>query len=80
MANKSILVTYLDRNKIIQLSSSNVEKTDLTMLEERFRKDFKFVGVEITFQRLQVGEIYIDLDEDSILYHKDRLKAMYRQC
>ena len=53
------------------------------MLEELFIRDFKFdsnCGIEITFQRRQDdpdwGEMFIDLDEDSVLYHKDRLKAV----
>ena len=77
---KSILVTYLERNKIFTLPNSS---DGLSLLEEKFRKEFKFesnVSLEITFQRLHVdedwGEIYIDLDGDSTLNHKDKLKAV----
>ena len=85
MALKSILVTYLERNKIFTLlpRRSDDGASDVTILEELFRKEFKFdsnVTLEITFQRLQVdsdwGEIYIDLDDDSTLNHKDKLKAV----
>ena len=85
MALKSILVTYLERNKIFTLlpRRSGDAASDVTILEELFRKEFKFdsnVSLEITFQRLQVdsdwGEIYIDLDDDSTLNHKDKLKAV----
>lgn len=77
---KSILVTYLERNKIFTLPRSG---DGISLLEEQFRKEFKFdsnVSLEITFQRLHVdedwGEIYIDLDYDSTLNHKDKLKAV----
>lgn len=80
---KTVLVTYLECNKIFTFPSSGDGRSDLTVLEEQFRKEFKFdsnVSLEITFQRLQVdcdwGEIYIDLDHDSTLNHKDKLKAV----
>lgn len=54
-----------------------------SLLEEQFRKEFKFnsnISLEITFQWLHVdedwGKIYIDLDGDSTLKHKDKLKAV----
>jgi hypothetical protein len=77
---KSILVTYLERNKIFTLPHTG---DGISFLEEQFRKEFKFdsnVSLEITFQRLHMdvywGEVYIDLDQDSTLNHKDKLKAV----
>ena len=75
---RSVLVTYLERNKVFTFPSSG---NGLKLLEEQCRKEFKFdSSVDVTFQRLEVdddwGEIYIDLDEDSTLNHKDRVKAV----
>ena len=77
--NKAILVTYLERNKVLKISESN-ETGDVEFLEEEFRKEFKIVSnvsVNVTFQRYDSdwGE-YVDLDEDSKLAHKDKLKAI----
>ena len=76
---KSVLVTYLERNKILKMPVSN-KTADLKFLEEEFRKEFKFdsnVNLLITFQRFD-GEWdeYVDLDEDGALVHKDKLKAV----
>ena len=75
---QNLLVTYLERNKVFTFPSSG---NGLKLLEEQCRKEFKFESsLEVTFQRLEVdhdwGEIYIDLDEDSTINHKDRLKAV----
>ena len=56
---KSILVTYLERNKVFTLPRSDC---GLKLLEEQCRKEFKFdCTIEVTFQRLEVdsdwGEI-----------------------
>ena len=76
---KSVLVTYLERNKILKIPVSS--KTDeLKFLEKEFRNEFKFesnVNLLITFQHFD-GEWdeYVDLDEDCALAHKDKLKAV----
>ena len=78
--DRLILVSYLERNKVFHLPSSSSEVADLTSLEEQFRRDFKFgcnVGLDITFQRFDgEWEQYIDLEKDTALFHKDRLKAV----
>ena len=76
---KSVLVTYLERNKVFHLITSDGEP-DLKVLEEMFRREFRFesnVALDITFQRLDAdwGE-YIDLDSGSKLNHKEKLKAI----
>ena len=60
---KSVLVTYLERNKVFTLPHSG---SGLKLLEEQCRKEFKFdSSLEVTFQCLEVdsewGKIYIDL-------------------
>ena len=49
---KSVLVTYLERNKVLKIADSN-DSSDVKRLEEEFRKEFKFdsnVRLIITFQ------------------------------
>ena len=80
---KSVLVTYLERNKVFHLITSDGEP-DLKVLEETFRREFRFesnVALDITFQRLDAdwGE-HIDLDIGSKLNHKDKLKAIVTPC
>ena len=77
-SRRSVLVTYLERNKVFTFPGSG---EGLKLLEEQCRKEFKFdSSVEVTFQRLEVdddwGEIYIDLDENSTINHKDRVKVV----
>lgn len=76
---KSVLVTYLERNKILKIPVSS-KTGELKFLEKEFRNEFKFesnVNLLITFQRFD-GEWdeYVDLDEDCALAHKDKLKAV----
>ena len=80
---KSILVTYLERNKVLKIPSldANITKvSDIILLMDDFKKEFKFdcnVRLEITFQKFdsEWGE-YVDLDEGSTLEHKDKLNAV----
>ena len=76
---KSVLVTYLERNKVLKIPESN-ESGELKFLTEEFRKQFKFasnVSLVITFQRYDNdwGE-YVELDDECTLLHKDKLKAV----
>ena len=79
MDTKSVLVTYLERHKVLKVPNST-ESSDMKFLQDEFKKEFKFdsnVRLDITFQRFDSdwGE-YVDLDEDSTLVHKDKLKAV----
>lgn len=76
---KLILVTYLDRNKILKIPSSHSE-SDLKYLEKEFRREFKFhsnVHLVITFQKFDEDwGTFVELDEDVCLAYKDKLKAV----
>ena len=79
MATKSVLVSFMERKKIVKI---DVEKqmSDVEFLSQEFRKEFCFesnVNVVVTFQRFdpEWGE-YVDLEPDSVLNHKDKLLAV----
>lgn len=76
---KSVLVTYLERNKVLKIADSN-DSSDVKRLEEEFRKEFKFdsnVRLIITFQRYDRDwEEFVDLDDECTLLNKDKLKAV----
>ena len=76
--SKSILVSYLERNKILKIPDST--DGDVTFLEREFKKEFKFgsnVNLLVTFQRYdsEWGE-YVDLDDEYSLGNKEKLKAV----
>ena len=76
---KSVLVTYLERNKVLKIPYSN-DSPDVKRLEKEFRKEFKFdsnVRLIITFQRFDRDwEEFVDLDDECTLLDKDKLKAV----
>jgi hypothetical protein len=76
---KSVLVTYLERNKVLKIADSN-DSSDVKRLEGEFRKEFKFdsnVRLIITFQRYDRDwEEFVDLDDECTLLNKDKLKAV----
>ena len=79
MEKKSVLVTYLERNKVLCIESLNDEE-DLKILEGEFRQQFKLesaTDLSVTFQRFDAdwGE-YVELDHSSALHFKDKLKAV----
>jgi len=50
---KSILVTYLERNKVLKIPESN-KTGNVEFMEKEFRKEFKFhsnVSLNVIFQR-----------------------------
>ena len=74
---KSVMVSQ--RNKVLKVPATN-ERGDLNFLEEVFRKEFQFdtnVSLVITFQRFDRDwEEYEDLDDQSVLLHKDKLRTV----
>jgi hypothetical protein len=76
---KSVLVNYLERNKIFTIPALT-NLSDIAFLETQFRKEFMFqrnVNIGITFQRYDSdwGE-YIDAEQDCQLNHKEKLKVV----
>lgn len=79
MADKQVLISYLDRNKIIKIPSS-AESDELSYLNKEFKAAFSFganVNIQVTFQKFdkEWGE-FIDLETPIALNHKDKLKAV----
>lgn len=82
MAKKSVLVTYLERNKVFHLDDpAPTEGTgDIALLKKQFIVQFKFesnVELDITFQRYQKKwDLFVDLDENDEVFDGDRLNAI----
>ena len=79
MSCKSVLVNYLERNKVFIIPAST-DMPDISFLEREFKKEFKFQGnvnIGITFQRFdKAWEEYVDIDEACQLDNKEKLKAV----
>lgn len=76
---KQVLVSYLERNKIIRIPTS-LECDELSHLTTEFKAAFSFggnVNIQVTFQKFDNdwGE-FIDLETPLTLQHKDKLKAV----
>ena len=73
------LVSYLERNKKISIPEHKSEG-DVEYLRREFLKNFyseKNVKPHITFQHFDPEwEEYVDLDEDAVVPHKKKLKAI----
>ena len=79
MNKKSVLVSYLEKNKVFKLEE-NPAGGDVASLKKEFIIQFKFepnVRLDITFQRFDPDwDCFVDLDEDAEIHHKDQLKAV----
>ncbi len=75
---KLVLVSYLERNKIIRIPSSIND--ELAYLKKEFKKSFSFgenVNLDITFQKFDSEwDQYIDLESPVVFIDKDKLKAV----
>ena len=73
------LVSYLERNKKISIPEHKSEG-DVEYLRREFLINFfseKNVKLHITFQHFDPEwEEYVDLDEDAVVPHKKKLKAI----
>ncbi len=71
-------MSYLDRNKVIQIPS--IDADELVYLKKEFRRNFCFgenVNIDVTFQKFDPDwNDYIDLESPLLLAHKDKLKAI----
>ncbi len=78
-SEKVVLVSYLERNKIIRIPHHS-RSNELIYLTKEFKKMFLFgenVNLQVTFQKFDVEwEAYIDLESPVILFHRDKLKAV----
>ena len=76
---KVVLVSYGERNKKISIPEHSSER-DIEYLGRVFLKEFFFeknVHLQITFQRFDPEwDAYVDLEEDAVVQHKNRLKAI----
>ena len=77
MDAKSVLVCYKERSKVFVLSASE-NKNELESLTEETKKAFSIRDDEIIiFKRYDLEwDEYIDLDDCSVLLHKDKLRAV----
>ena len=76
---KVVLLSYLDRNKLVKVPEDKSE-SDVEYLKIEFRKEFaceNHVSIFIVLQRFdqEWGE-YIDLDKDDIVENKMKLKVV----
>ena len=76
---RSVLVSYLERNKVFSLEGTPPEG-DIPSLKKDFIQQFKFepnVRLDITFHRYDtVWEEFVELDEDARVEDRERLKAI----
>ena len=77
MGTKSVLVCYKERNKVFSLQASE-NMNELESLTEETKKAFSIRDDEmIIFKRYDLEwDEYIDLDDCSVLLHKDKLRAV----
>ena len=76
---KSVLVSFLDRNKVVKCPIET-DNGDIPYLKKGFRKHFSFekhIAVDITFQHFdEEWQEYIDLNVDEVIQHKEKLKVV----
>lgn len=75
-AQKQVLVTYLERKKVVKIPPHS--GSDIDFLSQEFSQVF---GVEssssVTFQRFDsTWDEYVDLESDCELYSKDKINAV----
>ena len=79
MSNKSVLVNYLKRNKVLTILAST-DLPDILFLEREFWKEFKFhgnVNIGITFQWFdKAWEGYVDVDKSCQWDNRENQKAV----
>ena len=76
---KTVLVSYLEKNKRIKIPPEQSE-SDLDYLRREFLVQFKFeanVNLDVTFQRFDSDwNEFVDLEEADEICDKDKLKAV----
>lgn len=80
MSSKNILLSYLDRKRVVKVPCSHSCTSDIAYLESKFWKLFHFgsnVHVTVTFQKCDSSwNEFIDLEEDATLEDKEKLKVI----
>ena len=80
MTSVTVLVTYLDKKKLVKIPLNHKVDSDLQFLTGEFIKLFSVEdssNVSVTFQQYDSGwDEYIDLDLTDTLLHKDKVKAI----
>ena len=78
-ATKSVLVSYLERNKVIRVPIVK-EDTDLEFIRKEFIKLFSFeenVRLCLSFQRFDEDwKDYIEIDEGDDIENKEKIKVI----
>ena len=76
---KTVLVSYLEKNKRIKISPKQSE-SDLEYLRSEFLVQFKFeanIKLDVTFQRFDSDwNDFVDLEDTDEICDKDKLKAV----
>ena len=76
---RDVLVSYLERNKKLSIPEDEAS-SDIEFLRGEFITHFCFdknVKLQITFQHYDADwEQYVDLEEDAVVCHKDKLKVI----
>ena len=75
---KAVLVSYMDRNKVLKIPLNDSTKPDVRYLEEEFRREFQMrSNMCITFQKYDLEwEEYVDIEEFDVVQNKEKLKAV----
>ena len=75
---KRILVSYLERNKVLVLPEG--AENDVQYLKTEFLKTFKLIDditVDVIFQKFDDDwDTYVDIEDGDKLVHKDKLRAV----
>lgn len=77
MASKRVLLTYLERNKIIAIPDET-EEGDVNYAKKEFQRAFSFEGhATVILQKFdQEWDTYIDLEDDDALVDRDKIKVV----
>ena len=77
---KTVLLSYLERNKVAHIPGDLKACSDLSYLDQEFRKLFLFEGnvsIHLSFQKFSpLWGDFVELEENEILNDKDKLKVI----
>ena len=76
---KSILLSHLDRNKVLKVPSEK-DETDIAYLEKEFRKALSYEGnvsITVSFHHFdEEWDDFVELDEAAVVVDKGKLKVV----
>ena len=77
---KAVMVSYLERNRIVKIPDDCGDGKELEYLEEEFRKKFSYQGnlsISISFHKFDPDwEDYVEVEDGTIIENKDKLKVV----